>query len=71
MADAWRLFMGLATQWKVGAGLGGAYRTGLDYTAIEPVARALGLHYPLAPQTFADLRLMEAEALSVWSRQKG
>lgn len=66
------MFLAMATQWKTApVGLNGSIRTGLDYTALEPVARSLGFDYPLAPQTFADIRLMEAEALSVWSKRRG
>lgn len=72
MHSAWRIFQAMATQWKATpVGLAGSVRTGLDYTSLEPVARSLGLDYPLDPQTFADIRLMEAEALSVWSKRRG
>lgn len=69
MADSWRLFMAMATQWKT-AGMAGL-RTGLEYTALPGVAASLGIPFPLEPQTFADLRLLEAEALNIWSRRNG
>jgi hypothetical protein len=53
------LFLALGTQWR-SAGQAGIL-TGLDYAAIEPAARMLGLG--LVPQTFLDLRHMEAVAL--------
>ena len=59
------LFMALDTQWKT-AGLAGI-RTGLDYGAVEPAARMLGLQ--MEPQIFVDLRVMEAEALKVQSER--
>lgn len=69
MHDAWRLFMAMATQWKT-AGMAGV-RTGLDYGVLESVAASLKIDYPLAPEVFGDLRFMEAEALSIWSRPRG
>lgn len=71
MHAPWRIFMALGTQWKsTAAGMGASMRTGLDYSALEPVVRSLGIVYPLEPQVFSDLRLMEAEALSVWSKRR-
>ena len=55
------LFLALDTQWKT-AGLAGI-RTGLDYAAVSPAARLLGIE--MTPQIFLDLRVMEREALSV------
>ncbi len=71
MWDAWRLFMGMATQWKTASGMGGGMRIGLEYGALELVARALEIAYPLERRVFTDLRMMEAEALSIWSRRRG
>lgn len=53
------LFVGLETQWRTG-GIA-AVPTGLDYAAIEPTARLLGLE--LDGALFMDLQLMEGEAL--------
>lgn len=55
------LFLALGTQWKV-AGMTGV-ALGLDYAAIEPTARMLGMD--MTPQIFVDLREMEREALQV------
>lgn len=68
MWQSWRLWMGVATQWRT-AGVAGI-RIGLDYTILEPVARALGIPTPLDTQTFNDIRLLEAEALSTWSKKR-
>lgn len=63
--------MGMGTQWKVApGGMGPSYRTGLDYNALETVARSLGIEYPLEPQVFSDLRTLEAEALKTWSERR-
>lgn len=59
------LFMALSTQWKT-AGLS-AIRTGLDYSAVAPVAA--GLKIEVTPQIFLDLQLMEQEALKVQSER--
>jgi hypothetical protein len=69
MQDAVALFFSMSTQWRwTGAGMAGAFRTGLDYGAIEPTARAAGLE--LTRSLFDDIRTLEREALAVWSRRK-
>ena len=69
MRESVSLFFAMDTQWKwVGAGMAGAFRSGLDYTALTAVASALGLS--VTGQHFRDIRLMEAEAISVWNRQR-
>lgn len=67
MKDAWRLFLGVCTQWRT-AGMAGT-RIGLDYNILEPTARSLGIEVPLATMTFNDIRLLEAEVLATWSRK--
>jgi hypothetical protein len=62
--DTVRLFFALSTQWRfMAAGLGAAMRAGLDYAAIEPTARLMGLEEALKA-LFPGLQLMEAEALA-------
>lgn len=69
MADAVALFFSMSTQWRwTGAGMAGAFRTGLDYGALEPTARAAQLE--MTPTLFDDIRTLEREALSVWSRKR-
>ena len=69
MHNSVALFFALATQWKwIGAGMAGAFRSGLDYTAVQPVATMLGLD--LTPRVFNDLRIMESAAIEIWSRQR-
>lgn len=58
---AFLLFEAMSTQWRVG--MGGA--VGLDYNTIKPVASMIGLKRAGLAQAFADLRMMEAEALLV------
>jgi hypothetical protein len=59
------LFVALETQWRT-AGMA-AVMTGIDYSAIEPTARLIGV--PLDGQVFFDLRTMEAEALKVFAER--
>jgi hypothetical protein len=56
------LFLACATQWRV-AGMGGA--TGLDYSAVAVVARALGRR--LGARLLDDVQVMEAAVLSVFA----
>jgi hypothetical protein len=68
MLDSVGLFLALGTQWKyVAGGLGPPIRIGLDYAAVEPTARGMGIN--VTPRIFADLRVMEEEALDVWSKR--
>lgn len=68
MVDAWRLFMGMSTQWRT-AGMAGI-RIGLDYNVLESVARSMEIATPVDTALFADIRLMEAEALNAWSKRR-
>ena len=65
--DAWRLFMGMATQWQTGGQF--LTRVGLRYEVLPVVAQSLSIAWPLPERTFADIRMMEAEALSAWSKR--
>lgn len=63
---AFLLFEAMSTQWRVA--MGGA--TGLDYTALPPVASMLGMKRREIPEVFHDIRVMEAEAMLVMSESK-
>lgn len=44
--DCWQsvmVFLTLGSQWRMVAGMGGAFYQGLDYTAIEPCLRLMGI----------------------------
>lgn len=60
------LFLSLETQWRH-AGMVGL-RTGLDYSAVEPVARLLGI--AADGDLLRDLRVLEGEALRVWGEAR-
>ncbi|MFN7400558.1 MAG: DUF1799 domain-containing protein [Sandaracinobacter sp.] len=60
------LLLALDTQWKT-AGMTGVIQ-GLDYQAIEPTARLLGVE--VTPAVFLCLRTLEAEALRVFAEKR-
>ena len=66
-----QLFTALQTQWRTEAmstmSSARIIKTGLDYTAIPPTARMVEIK--LDKTLFADLRLMEATALKLWSEE--
>jgi hypothetical protein len=67
--DNWRaflLFEAMSTQWRTG--MGGA--SGLDYSALPPVASMLGITRRELSEAFQDIRVMEAEAMLVMSESK-
>lgn len=68
MKDAVALFFIASTQWRwFGAGMAGAFRTGIDYPSLEAAARMAGIKMTSA--VFDDIRTLEREALDVWSRK--
>ncbi len=66
-ADSVALFFAMSTQWRwVGAGSGGMFRTGLDYTPMAPVSAALGI--TISADVLNDLRIMESAAVDQWGK---
>jgi Phage related hypothetical protein (DUF1799) len=69
---AFLLFDRLGSQWRVTgiSGMGGAMmmRTGIDYGAVEMVARVTNIH--LDTETFGKLRVLESAALAAWDKQR-
>lgn len=67
--DAVQLFLALSTQWRaVAFGTLASARvlhTGLDYTAVESVARLTGIPRSRRAAVFQQLRVMEEAALDV------
>lgn len=61
--DAVRLFNSCRTQWRR-AGLNGA-RVGLDYVAVEIVAKAKKIG--VSEETFGGVQVMEAESLRIFN----
>lgn len=64
-----RLFMALATQWRIISlstmSSAQLIQTGLDYQVVETTARLSGLG-EIAADDFGRLQIMEAEALAAW-----
>lgn len=60
------LFFALDTQWRR-AGMSGE-RLGIDYGAVEPTARMMGVE--MTPLRLSDLRIMEAAALEQFARRR-
>jgi hypothetical protein len=56
----------MSTQWNVG--MGGA--TGINYTPLVTVMKLIGIKKSARSQAFADLQIMESEALSVIEEMK-
>lgn len=67
--DAIAAWLACETQWRVIVAPGAVMWLGLDYPAVDVVLRRLGIADP--DQVFADLRLMEGEALSVMRETSG
>lgn len=66
-ADSLAAWLAVETQWRLAAGMGGIVWLGLDYSAVDIALCRLKFDDPDA--VFADLQIMEAEALSVlWSK---
>lgn len=65
-ADAVALFQALGTQWRRCAFTGA--RLGVDYAAIEPVARMLSID--VTPRLFTDLRIMEDAAVAQMAKRR-
>lgn len=60
-------WLAVETQWRVASGIGDLLWLGLDYSAVDVVLRRTAPDKP--DEVFADLMMMEAEALSVFRGQ--
>ena len=63
-ADPVNLFLALDTQWHRHPLTG--HRTGIDYSSIRPTAELLEV--AMSPDLMADIRMMEAAALSAFAK---
>lgn len=72
-ALAVRLFMALATQWRISSlstmSAARLVQTGLDYGVIRETAALTGLR-EIGPSDFRRLQVMEAEALAAWREER-
>lgn len=62
------IFLSLSTQWRMSSGMAGTFATGLDYQAIEPTARMIGVE--LSPAVFSDVRALESASLQIWNARR-
>jgi hypothetical protein len=72
---ALNVFLAMSTQWRTaivaGAfGGGGVIMVGMEYTAIEPVCRLMGVRKRERADVFARLRVMEEAALAVAAEKR-
>lgn len=67
MVPAFALFCDAPWNW-VSLGLAGFVRTHISRLELEASARGLGLN--VTPAIFADIRVMEDEAIKFWSRKR-
>lgn len=68
MVPAVSLFFSMETQWRwAGAGMAGAFRTGLDYSALPVIAGSIDV--TPTPRILADLRSLERGAIEEWARK--
>ena len=62
---SFRVWKAVETQWRIVAGMGGVAWNGLDYVALDVVLRRTGIEN--ADDVFADIMLMEEEALAAFA----
>jgi hypothetical protein len=55
----------MSTQWRVGY----AGATGLDYASLPPVMEMCGIDADARRSVFADVRVIEREALSIMAKR--
>jgi hypothetical protein len=68
MVPAVSLFFAMQTQWQwVGAGMGGAFRTGLNYSSLPTVAASIKVD--VGAEVLHDLRSLETAALAVLNKR--
>jgi hypothetical protein len=67
--ESLHLFLAMRTQWRWLGTMGGAVRTGLDYTAVIHTLRELVQKKARRREIFQDICLMGDEALAVFNEQ--
>lgn len=68
-ADTMRAWLACATQWRCAVGMAGLVWLGLDYAAVDVVLARGSFADP--DGVFADLQLMEDEALAAFGEVRG
>jgi len=64
-----KFFLNLSTQWRVAVGMSGGQYLGLDYQSVEAMMRIQNI--TKKKSLFADIQIMEREALAVMNKIKG
>lgn len=70
--DCWlsvQTFISLAGQWRVVSTMSGVLWMGIDFQSIEPCLRLRGVAKKLWQQVFADLELMQVEAVGIMNKR--
>ena len=68
--SAFRFFIALEFQWRVVAGFGFISHLGLDYGAVHSAMKMMGIDRAQWPDLFADVRVMDKAALSVFNAKE-
>lgn len=64
---AWRCWMSIQTQWRVG--MGG--QAGLDYAGVRAFLELAGLRKQERLEVFAAVAVMERATLEAWAEKRG
>jgi len=70
--DCWeslQVFLGLSSQWRVVASMSGFMWLGINYQAVECYFRLSGIPKKKRQQIFADLQVMQSEAVEAINKR--
>lgn len=68
--DAWSVYLGCSTQWRISVGMGGAMWLGLDYQGVELVMRRYRVPRKRQDDVFAEVQVLEAEEKAIRNTPK-
>lgn len=63
--NAWNVYLGCSTQWRMAVGMGGVFWQGLDYQGVEMVMRRYRVPRKQQDQVFAEIQVLEEEEKSI------
>ena len=67
--EAWGVYLGCATQWRLSVGVGGLYWQGLDYQGVDVVMRRYRVPRKRQDAVFAELQVLEDEEKAIRNRR--
>lgn len=67
--EAWNVYLGCSTQWRVAVGMGGAYWEGLDYSGVDVVMRRYKVPRNRQDVVFGQVQVLEDEEKQIRNRQ--